>query len=95
MLVLNVYVAVILAVIFVSLPCCCSSQEFVANESKCDGTTNCEEVTRASCISDYHQLELYITGNLTVIELLKIAFFFPGDAPSKFVKLIYNFQLTF
>ena len=64
--------------------------EFTELNAGCDGTNTC----RTSCISDYCDLELYIKGNTAVIERLKYAFFYPGVAPSRFVKLTYNFKVS-
>lgn len=84
------------ALVILSSLCClrfCSPAqaglEFTA-PTECDGTKTC----RANCISDYRDLELYIKGNTAVIERLKYAFFYPGVAPSKFVKLTYNFKVS-
>ena len=60
----------------------------------CDETRNCSEITPAGCIKYYKELELYVTGSTVIIEELKSAFFFTGDYPSKYVKLIYNFQVS-
>ena len=79
------YVSVIL--ISVAYLRFCSTQDLEFKEPRCDGT-NC----RVKCISNYRDLELYIKGNTVAIEKLKFAFFYPGVAPSKFVKLTYNFK---
>ena len=73
-----------------SLPCFCSAQ-VDGSGIFCDESGNCNET--ASCIGNYRELERYVKGNREIIEKLKHAFFTTGEAPSKFVKLSYNFQV--
>jgi len=70
---------------------CCNTQQVVDSSKDCNGSKNCSKV--ASCIEYYQELELYVTNNRVIIEGLKDAFFFTGEVPSKYVKLIYNFQV--
>ena len=72
---------------------CFSTQEIIDSTTNCDGAENCSGVA-TGCIKYYKELELYITSNTVIIEQLKSAFFFTGEDPTKFVKLIYNFKVS-
>ena len=71
----------------------CSAQEIVGSGIDFDGTVDCNE--NISCIYNYYDLELYVISNKEVIEGLKSAFFYTGEAPSKFVKLLYNYEVYY
>ena len=47
----------------------CNAQEVVGSGIDCNETGYCNE--SASCIDNYHDLELYVKGNKEVIEELK------------------------
>ena len=72
--------------------CFCNAQEVVGSGTDCDETAYCNE--NASCIDNYHDLELYVKGSKELIEELKSAFFYTGEAPSKFVRLLYKFTVS-
>lgn len=75
---------------------CFSTEQVIDSDTiPCDeATNNCSKAAAAGCIEYYRNLELYVTGSRVIIEQLKSAFFFTGDYPSKYVKLIYNFQVS-
>lgn len=73
---------------------CFSTEATIGDRTDCDETRNCSGVTPADCIKYYKELELYVTSSTVIIEELKSVFFFTGDYPSKYVKLIYNFQVS-
>ena len=73
-------------------PCFCNAQEVIGSGTDCNETAYCNE--SASCIDNYHDLELYVKRNKKVIEELKSAFFYTGEAPSKFVRLLYKFKVS-
>ena len=84
--------APILFVMLFAFPqCFCSAQEFVGSGNGLNETADCNE--NISCIDKYHDLESYVISNKEVIEGLKSAFFYTGEAPTKFVKLLYNYTV--
>ena len=91
------YVVMLLMTALVLLVLCLvfyTTTATVDDGTECDETRNCSEITPAGCIKYYKELELFVTGSTVIIEELKSAFFFTGDYPSKYVKLIYNFQVS-
>ena len=48
-----------------------------------------------NCIREYIDLEKYIMKNEKLIEKLAETFFTTGRAPSSFVKITYNFQISY
>ena len=83
---------ILFALLIALLQCFSSAQEIVESGIDCEETASCNE--NVSCIDNYYDLEMYIKGNREVIEGLKGAFLFTGDAPSKFVKLLYHFKVS-
>ena len=73
---------------------CFSTAATTDGGTDCDGIRNCSEATFDVCIKYYKELELYVTHSTVIIDELKSTFFFTGDYPSKYVKLIYNFQVS-
>ena len=73
---------------------CFSTEATIGDGTDCDETRNCSGFTPAYCIKYYKELELYATSSTVIIEQLKSVFFFTGDYSSKYVKLIYNFQVS-
>ena len=80
-------VLILFMLLFFSLQCYCDAQEFVGSGMDYNETANC------SCIENYRDLELYVKDKREIIEKLKSAFFVTGEAPSKFVKILYNFKI--
>ena len=80
--------------LFLFLQCFCNAQEVIGSGMDYgDGETACCN-ENVSCIDNYRDLELYVKGNIELIEGLKSVFFYTGEAPSKFVKLLYNFKVS-
>ena len=67
----------------------CNAQDFT-NSYEIDET---DEET--NCIREYIDLEKYIMKNENLIEKLAETFFTTGRAPSSFVKITYNFQISY
>ena len=81
-------------IIWLSYQCICSAQDFYGSGgTDCNETENCTEVV--VCIKTYHDLDLYVRSNTEVIESLTNVFFVTGKNPSKFVRLTYNFQVSY
>ena len=77
-----------------SLQCICNAQDFAGSGgTDCNETGNCTKVV--NCIKNYHDLDLYVRSNTKVIESLTNVFFVTGKIPSKFVRLTYNFQVSY
>lgn len=83
---------ILLVLLIVLHQCFSSAQEIVGSGIDCEETASCNE--NVTCIDSYYDLEMYIKGNREVIEGLKSAFLSTGDAPSKFVKLLYHFRVS-
>ena len=67
----------------------CNVQDF-NNSYEIDET---DEET--NCIREYIDVEKYIMENEKLIEKLAETFFTTGRAPSSFVKITYNFQISY
>ena len=67
----------------------CNVQDF-NNSYEIDET---DEET--NCIREYIDVEKYIMKNEKLIEKLAETFFTTGRAPSSFVKITYNFQISY
>lgn len=79
----------LLSLLFI-LQCVCNAQEIV--DGDCDEMENCTEVT--SCIRHYDDLQSYVLSSKETMRSLKETFFKTGRGPSKFVKIIYHFQVS-
>ena len=79
--------------LLIILQCCgfCDAQEHV--ETNCNEQGNCNEVT--DCIGTYHELDLYVRGNSTLKEKLNRGFFMTGKIPSEFVRITYNYEVSY
>ena len=84
---------ILFMLLFAFPQCFCSAQEIVGSGNGFDETSDSNE--NVSCIDNYRDLELYVTSNKELIEGLKSAFFYTGEAPSKFVKLLYSYTVYY
>ena len=69
----------------------CNAEIQVADDEStaCDEMGNC-----TTCIREYADLESYILSNKVVLSRIVETFFKTGKAPSSFVKITYDFQVS-
>ena len=80
---------IIAIVCFIGLLNICNTQEVFDSDKSCNETGNCTRVSH--CISKYSELNSYIVNNDEILRQLVETFFDTGKAPSKYVKITYNY----